>query len=219
MAWQVIPDSEFEDLDLSVREHFRIIRDNITEFRKGEDHILSAPPDISSRWRQTQQSPVIREEVVGRGRRRYGFFGPREKIYGNVAYFIWRPQYQAIAHTTIQLIPPTPEFELLGIELVGAPVVRVDDRSEWVLGDYDTSTTRVTDIATGQERFAVNFFYTTATEGDREYNGADRKLGGAGTTPDLPKNYPDGNAAVADPPDEPPSYQTEFRPIWIRNTH
>ena len=217
MVWQVIPDSEFENLDLSVREHFRIIRDNITEFRKGEDHILTAPPDISRRWNLERTN--VRNEIVGRGRRRYGFFGPREPIYGDVSYFVWRGQYQTIAHTTIQLIPPTPEYVLVGIEIIGAPVVRIDERSEWVLGDYDTSTTRVSDVATGQDRFAVNFFYTTATEGDREYNGEGRQNGGTGTQPVLPDNYPDGNAAVADPPDEPPSYQTEFRPLWVRNTH
>ena len=218
MVWQVIPDSEFENLDLSVREHFRIIRDNITEFFRGEDHILTAPQNVLRRWGE-ERTPEVRVEVIGRGRRRYGFFGPREKIYGNVSYFFWRAQYQAIAHTTVQLIPPTPEYVLFGIEIVGNPAMLVGGRTEWVLGDYDTSTTRVTDITTGQERFAVNFFYTTATEGDREVPGASNKLGGTGTTPDLPKNYPEGSAAVTAPPDEPPSYQTEFRPVWIRNTH
>ena len=199
-----IPNDELEDGDISAQEHLRTIRDNVTEFRKGEDHIVSAPPIVDSLW-NLERSPQVTEEI-GRGPRRYGLFGPRPAIFGTVTRYVWRALYTATARATITLVPPEENMLLLTYETVGPPFRRVEDRNGWVLGDYDVSIIGNT----------IHIFYETRIEGDQEFNGEGRRVG-----PNLPAILPDnlpegGRNQIPNPPEEPPSYNFEFRPIWIR---
>ena len=204
--WVVIPNEELVEGAVSAHEHFRIIRDNTTIIEKREDFDSAPTTTVMTQWR-LDSSPEFEEEI-GRGGRRYGFFGPREAIIGTVTRYIWQVEYNAIAKFSMTITPPPDRDRaiLIGLEAFGDGIDREDDRSIWRLGDFDFSFSNNT----------LHIYYHTYTLGDRLFRGKERNNGGNLTDSDITDaNYPNGSRVVnEDPPDSPPKYRLHFRTIW-----